>query len=88
MFMMDGCLFSICKAICKRLQKARTFCFHNFKKIVDEVTGQWAQYWWSMPVDGKHSDVESSIQRQRTGRVIEERSDEQGTLIECFLVSN
>lgn len=55
---------------------------------MDEVTGQWAQYWWSMPVDGKHSDVESSIQRQRTGRVIEERSDEQGTLIECFLVSN
>jgi hypothetical protein len=42
----------------------------------------------AMPVDGKHSDVESSIQRQRTGRVIEERSDEQGTLIYCFLVSN
>jgi hypothetical protein len=39
--------FSIFKAICKRLQKVRTFCFHNLKKLVDEVTGQWAQYWWS-----------------------------------------
>jgi hypothetical protein len=29
---MDGCFFSICKAVCKRLQKAETFCFHNQKK--------------------------------------------------------
>jgi hypothetical protein len=37
MFYFKECLrwmivFSICKAVCKRLQKAGTFCFHNKKK--------------------------------------------------------
>jgi hypothetical protein len=32
MFTIDDCLFSICKAVCKKLQKAGIFCFHNKKK--------------------------------------------------------